>query len=160
MTTRPPSPTSKIWWARRWPRLMWGNHLRRPTKLWIEARGDCTRIWVVFNSRRLSLLSTRIEGNSFPTKGVWCTSPRASYTTLLVWCTFSRESFLSFKLNFKRGKFHSNSCMARLFFGSIIWISWQKTLYEVLFELQSAFSKRVSKWGLRVQCISKGKNQV
>ena len=31
--------------------------------------------------------------------------------------------------------------MARPFFGSITWISWQKTLYGVLFELQSALSK-------------------
>jgi len=53
------------------------------------------------------------------------------YNEYARWCIFSRGSFSFFKLNFKAGKFQTSSCMARLFFGSIIWILWQKTLYGV-----------------------------
>jgi len=56
------------WW---WQRCFWGiHHLRWPIKVWIEASGDYTTIWTIVDRMRVSL-PRRIEGNSFPTRGVW-----------------------------------------------------------------------------------------
>ena len=68
--------------------------------------------------------STRIEDNSFPTRGVWWISHRVSNTTL--W-----EKFLG-------GDFMSNPNIGWSLFVPIIRVPWQVALYGVLLELQSS----------------------
>ena len=50
------------------------------------------------------------------------------------------------RLNFMGGKLHANSCMALLFLGLIVWISWQETRRGVLFGQKQAQTIQQCAW--------------
>ena len=128
-------PTSKIWWARNW----------RTPSVRFGAMVGCCRNWGTLEPRGMTAFTTGIEDNPFRRKRVRTIYPMVS--------------FWFFQLNFNGGDIHSNSCMARVFFGPTLWISWQKTLYRVFFELQSAFSKGFCQMGKKSTMYFKGKGQ-
>ena len=128
-------PTSKIWWAWNW---------RTPSARF-GAMWGCWRNWGTPESRRMPAFTTRIKDNPSRRKRVRCINPR--------------ESFWFFLLNFMGGNIHSNLRMAGIFFGPTLWISWQKTLYRVFFELESAFSKGLYPMGNKSTMYFKGKKK-
>ena len=93
-------------------------------KHWSRCQEIALTVWSNILPKKNTLIQTRIEDNSFPTRGEWWISPRPSITPLWDKCLW--------------GNFMSNLGMDRSLFIPIIWVPWQEALYGVLIELQNS----------------------